>query len=110
MIRGAVAIGITPETAMQLVVRCARDSIPPLRLEIPLDVAANPDTKPGDVRKRVNRPWRTVKREMESLYMLRLLSCIETEETRNEKVHRDWHYRLADDSDEIVLRKMMDRT
>jgi hypothetical protein len=109
VIRGAVAIGMTPDAAMRLAVRCARDSIPPLRLEILLDVAANPDAKPGDVRKRVNRPWRTVKREMESLYTLRLLDCIETEETRNEKVHTNWHYRLADDRDEIVLQKMMEK-
>ena len=42
MIRGAVAIGMTPAAAMRLAIRCARDSIPPLRREILLDVAANP--------------------------------------------------------------------
>ena len=67
MIRGAVAIGMTPQAAMRLAIRCARDSIPPLRREILLDVAANPGSRPGDVRKRVGRPWRTVKREMEVL-------------------------------------------
>ena len=42
MIRGAVAIGMTPAAAMRLAIRCARDSIPPLRREILLDVAADP--------------------------------------------------------------------
>ena len=39
MVRGGVAIGMTREEAMRLAIRCARDSIPPLRLEILLDVA-----------------------------------------------------------------------
>ena len=31
LLRGAVAIGMTPADAMRLALRCARDSIPPLR-------------------------------------------------------------------------------
>jgi hypothetical protein len=54
---------------------CARDSIPPLRPEILLDVAKHPDSRPGDVRERINKPWRTTKREMEALNMLGLLCC-----------------------------------
>ena len=108
MIRGAVAIGTTPQAAMRLAIRCARDSIPPLRREILLDVAANPGSRPGDVRKRVGRPWRTVKREMESLYMLRLLECVEEEEDHGygEKMRTTWRYSLAAGFDRDTLLAM----
>ena len=109
MIRGAVAIGMTPAAAMRLAIRCARDSIPPLRREILLDVATNPGSRPGDVRKRVGRPWRTVKREMESLYMLRLLQCVEEEEEApayGEKMRTTWRYSLAANFDRDTLLAM----
>ena len=86
MVRGGVAIGMSRERAMQLALRCARDSIPPLRLAILRDIAINPDTRPGDVRKRIGKPWRTVKREMEALTMLGILECDEeTEETESDE-------------------------
>ena len=95
--------------AMRLAIRCARDSIPPLRREILLDVATNPGSRPGDVRKRVGRPWRTVKREMESLYMLRLLQCVEEEEEApayGEKMRTTWRYSLAANFDRDTLLAM----
>jgi hypothetical protein len=108
MIRGAVAIGMTPAAAMRLAIRCARDSIPPLRREILLDVAENPGSRSGDVRKRVGRPWRTVKREMEALLMLRLLQCDEEleEEVQGEKMRTAWRYSLADKFDRATLLAM----
>jgi hypothetical protein len=107
LIRGGTAIGMTPEAAMRLATRCARDSIPPLRLEILADVAANPDTRPGDVRKHVGRPWRTVKREMESLYMLRLLECTESEIKKQDgSIKNDWRYSLDPDIDRDTLLTM----
>jgi hypothetical protein len=105
-VRGAVAIGMTPAAAMRLATRCARDSMPPLRLKILLDIAANPDSRPGEVRKRLSRPWRTVKREMDSFYMLRLLTCIEEEVTQGEKVRTDWHYSLDPKFDRDTLLAM----
>src|SRR5262249_15225430 len=39
VLRGAVAVGMSRERGMQLAIRCARDSIPPLRRDIILDVA-----------------------------------------------------------------------
>jgi hypothetical protein len=108
MVRGAIAIGITPDAAMRLALRCARDSIPPLRREILLDIAANPGSTPGDVRKRIGRPWRTVKREMEALLMLRLLQCVEEleEAVPGEKMHTTWRYSLADAFDCATLLDM----
>ena len=59
IVRGGVAIGMPRKEAMRLAIRCARDSIPPLRLEILLDVATHPDTEVGDVRRRISKPWHT---------------------------------------------------
>ena len=82
--------------------------MPPLRREILLDVAANPSTRPGDVRKRISRPWRTVKREMECLYMLRMLHCVEEQvsDSGSDKPRTDWRYSLADNFDRDTLLAM----
>ena len=81
IIRGGVAIGLSRKAGMQLAIRCARDSIPPLRLEIMLDVANNPRTTAGDIRKRIRKPWRTVKRQLDALTMLGVLIIDEESET-----------------------------
>jgi len=107
LLRGGVAIGMTPADAMRLALRCARDSIPPLRREILLDLANNPDSRTAEVRKRISKPRNTVRRELECLHMLGLLSCDETEEFgKDGKEHTIWRYRLADDYDEETLRTM----
>jgi hypothetical protein len=108
IIRGSVAIGMTPKQGMRLAIRCARDSIPPLRREILIDVAANPGTNPNNVRKRVARPWRTVKREMEALFMLRLLQCDEEEGAKidGEKAKTKYRYYLAQGFDRPTLLAM----
>jgi len=80
MVRGGVAIGLSPVDAMRLALRCARDSIPPLRRDILLDIAQNPWAEPKDVRKRIEKPRNTVRRELEALHILGLLSCDEEEE------------------------------
>jgi hypothetical protein len=92
VVRGGVAIGMERGEAMQLAIRCARDSIPPLRLAILLDVAAHPQARANQVRARLDKPWRTVKREMEALTMLGVLRCEEIEE----KEGVAWLHRVAD--------------
>jgi bifunctional DNA primase/polymerase-like protein len=107
MLRGAIAVGMTPKDGMRLALRCAQDSIPPLRRDILLDVAANPDTLATDVRKRISKPSRTVRRELECLHMLGVLRCDETQETDREGKERTiWRYRLADDFDAETLGTM----
>ena len=107
LLRGAIAIGMIPADAMRLVLRCARDSIPPLRRDILLDLADNPDTRVAEVRKRISKPRNTVRRELECLHMLGLLRCDETEHTGSDgKVLTIWRYRLADDYDKQTLRRM----
>jgi hypothetical protein len=50
-----------------------------LRLDILIDVAMNHGTQVGEVRQRIGKPWSTVKRELEALTMLGLLTCEEEE-------------------------------
>jgi Bifunctional DNA primase/polymerase, N-terminal len=109
MVRGGVAIGMSREQAMKLAIRCARDSIPPLRLEILLDVALNPGSEVTGVRKRITKPWTTTKRELEGLQMLGLLLCEEeTVEAEEEggKAKTKWLYRLAPGFDRETLLAM----
>jgi hypothetical protein len=104
VVRGSVAVGISREKAMELAIRCARDSMSPLRSAVLCDVAINPQSGVGDVRKRIGKPWQTTKRTMEALTMLGLLTCDETTEpSMNEGGETDgrkkWEYRLADNID-----------
>src|SRR5262249_24094074 len=61
LVRGGVAIGLSPEEAMRLARRCARDTIPPLRLKILLDLAAHPKSRPLEVARRITRPRTSVR-------------------------------------------------
>jgi hypothetical protein len=86
IIRGGVAIGMTLAEAMRLAIRCAKDSMPPIRLAILQDLWAHPDSQLSEVRARLNMPWNTVKRQLESLYLLQVLTCAESVDTAEEKV------------------------
>ncbi|HUR35471.1 MAG TPA: hypothetical protein VM032_16825 [Vicinamibacterales bacterium] len=79
MMRGACALGIARTDALHLALRCARDSMPPLRLAILEDVAANPRAKTREVRQRINKPKSTVDRQLQALHMLDVLDCEEVE-------------------------------
>jgi len=108
LVRGAVAIGMTAEDGMRLAIRCARDSIPPLRCAILLDIAAHPNSEPHEVHRRIGRPRNTVRRELEALHMLRLLQCEETDE-ENDKgkvVKTIYEYSLDDKFDRDTLLAM----
>jgi hypothetical protein len=107
LLRGAISIGMSTAAAMRLAMRCAADSIPPLRRDIMLDLADHPGSQLVDVRKRISKPRNTVRRELDCLHMLGLLHCAETEDLAydGKRITR-WHYRLADDYDEATLRAM----
>ncbi|MFC4137136.1 MULTISPECIES: bifunctional DNA primase/polymerase [unclassified Microbacterium] len=72
--RGGMAIGLARGDALALAIRVARDSMPPLRLEILEDVAANEWTPLRDVVKRVDKPRSTVDRQLQALDLLGLLT------------------------------------
>ncbi|MCC7244018.1 MAG: ArsR family transcriptional regulator [Acidobacteria bacterium] len=103
MLRGAVAIGLDRPAALRLALRCARDSMPPLRLAILDDVAANPGTLTKDVRRRLAKPRATVDRQLQSLHMLGVLACDEEEGTHRGHDVTLWRYRLAEGIDTDAL-------
>jgi predicted transcriptional regulator len=87
------------EEALRLAIRCARDSLPPLRLAIIDDIAANPASSPREVRQRLDKPRTTVSRELESLHMLGVLTVDEVEEAWRGKETTVFRYSLADGID-----------
>jgi hypothetical protein len=80
LVRGAVAIGLDQRAAINLAIRGARDSMPSLRLAILEDIAAQPGASPGDIRRRIDAPRRTVDRQCQALHMLHLVTCDEKKE------------------------------
>jgi hypothetical protein len=95
IMRGAIAIGIPHLEALRLVIRCARDSMPQLRLAVLRDVAENQDARLIDVRRRLEKPRATVDRTLQALHILGLLRCREEEAERAGKDINIRHYSLA---------------
>ena len=106
MVRGGLALGMNRAAAMRLALRCARDSAPPLRTEILLDLASHPRSRAIDVSHNVTRPLRTVRRELEALHMLRLLRCDEEQSAVDEN-KTIWRYSLAEAFDRATLLSMV---
>jgi len=97
ILRGAIAIGMSPRDAIRLVLRCARDSMPQLRLTVLRDIAKHRDSRVIDIRRRLQKPRATIDRTLQALHMLRLLICREEEEKRGGKTVQTRHYTLADE-------------
>jgi hypothetical protein len=95
IIRGAVAIGIPRHEALRLAIRCARDSMPPLRLTLIDDLAANPGSSAIDVRKRINKPRSTVDRQLQALHMLGVLDVSEEEAEYGGRRVTRWFYTIT---------------
>jgi hypothetical protein len=95
IMRGAVAIGMTPEAALQLVIRCARDSMPQLRLTVLQDLEQHPNSLVIDIRRRLQKPRATTDRTLQALHILGLLTCREQEQERGGKTVQTRRYSLA---------------
>ena len=91
---------------MRLATRCARDTLEPLRRDLLLDVAANPESTPDEIHTRVVRPLTTVKQNLMVLQVLRLLTCEEREERRGTRVFSVPYYSLAPELDRATLLRM----
>src|SRR5262245_37858485 len=80
--RGALAIGIDRPAALALALRCARGSIPPIRLSVLRDLADHDadDCRVADVAKRLRKPWRTTQRTLDALWVLELANRIEVDD------------------------------
>jgi hypothetical protein len=106
IMRGGMAIGMDRLQARRLAIRCARDSMPPLRLTVLRDIAENPGSRVGEVRGRLQKPRATLDRTLQTLHMLGLLTLEEEDEEderENGKKGRGWQYWLADNVDLAVL-------
>lgn len=100
VLHGAVAIGHSRDSALRLAIRCARDSMPPLRLAILDDVAAHPASNTADVRKRLGLPRATVDRQLQALQILGLLDVDEEAGTWAGREATRWTYTVSA-SDEV---------
>jgi hypothetical protein len=103
VVRGSVALGMGRDHALALAIRCARDSMPPLRLEIVDDVAAHPGSTTADVRKRIGKPRSTVDRQLQALHMLGVLTVDETEIEWAGKPATRWSYSVTDGIDRKAI-------
>ncbi len=100
VVRGAAAVGITKDDAMRLAIRCARDSVPPLRLAIIDYLAANPVSTTGDVRTGIDKPRSTVDRQLQALHMLGVAEVDECDGLSQKGDQRTkWYYSLRGDID-----------
>lgn len=102
---GAVAIGVGRDDALRLAIRCARDSMPPMRLAIVDDLAANPDSTTAQVRKRIGKPRTTVDRQLQALHMLGVAECDEEEREYAGQPSIRWRYSLTQGIDPSALQK-----
>jgi hypothetical protein len=103
MMRGALAIGLSRTDALALALRGARDSMPPLRLRVLEHVAVNAGSRREDVSRELDLPATTVRRTLDSLQLLKVLTRKATGKT---KVH---HYSVADDLDTSVLHPLSEK-
>jgi hypothetical protein len=99
IVRGGIAIGLSRKASLRLAIRCARDSMPPMRLAIIDDLAEYPYSTPTEVRKRLDKPRATVDRQMQALHTLGVL----TPEEVQAKERKTWHYTLAEGIDPANL-------
>ncbi|MBR0714047.1 ArsR family transcriptional regulator [Bradyrhizobium liaoningense] len=97
IMRGAMAIGMSHGNALRLVIRCARDSMPQLRLAVLCDVAKHPDSPVIEIRRRLQKPRTTIDRTLQALHILGLLVCREEERARGGQIVQVRFYKLADD-------------
>jgi hypothetical protein len=95
IVRGAIALGMDRRDSLALAIRCARDSMPPLRLAILDDVAANPGSPTKDVRKRLAKPRATIDRQLQALHILNVLDVDEEPIMHGDTERTIWRYTVS---------------
>ncbi|MDI9936582.1 bifunctional DNA primase/polymerase [Rhodococcus sp. IEGM 1351] len=94
---GGLAIGMTREAALDLALRCAADSMPPIRLAILNDLLTNPDSTSSEVARRVDQPRKSVDRQLQALDALQLLTKYDYHSELGEDGHTkcSWRYTIS---------------
>ena len=100
--RGGLALGMDRSEAMDVVSRCASDTMPPLRLRVLADVADHAESTTANVVTRLQLPRMTVDKLLQELHLLELL--VVTEQPWGESVR--WAYTLAPDVSTDALKKL----
>lgn len=101
LFRGGICLGMGRDRALDLAIRCARDSMPPLRLAIIDDVAEHPASALSVIRRRLDKPRDTVRRQLDALHLLGVLTVTEVKDERGNT--KDL-YSLADKIDPAALK------
>ncbi|MFW3112997.1 hypothetical protein MHAE_04400 [Mycobacterium haemophilum DSM 44634] len=102
LFRGAMTVGLDRGAALRLAIRCARDSMPPLRLAIIDHLADHPYDTTNAIRQALGKPYNTVRRQLDALHMLGIADCDEIPgATAAGKTV--WHYTLANDIDPTAI-------
>lgn len=100
MMKGGMAIGIDLPDALDLALRCVRDSIPPVRLECLIDLSKHADCSVAEIAGRINRPWNAVDRAIQALHSVQIVTASSVGKS-DDKVR--WVYNICDWADMSCL-------
>lgn len=104
VVRGGVSAGMPRPEAMRLAVRCSRDSIPPLRLQLIDFLAGHPDADTLTIVKALKKPRTSVRKELDALDQLGIVNNNGGEPSKYRG--RDitiWEFALAPDIDASAI-------
>lgn len=108
LMRGAIAIGLSRADAMSLAIRCARDSMPPMRLLILEYLAVNSSgAKLSEIWRGLDLPRTSIKRHLDALHQLKLVTMREEilppKDGEAQPPKSEFRYTLPDDVDPRVV-------
>jgi hypothetical protein len=98
IMRGALALGMPRAHAVNLALRVAHDSVPPMRLAVLIDVAGHAGTTTTEVQGRLQKPRTTVDRTLQELHVLGLVTISPAPTGL-----QGWRYRVDAKTDVSVL-------
>lgn len=102
IMRGGIALGMDRPEALDVAIRCAGDSMPPLRLAVLGDVLAHPKTLYGETANRLQLPRKSIDRVMQELHLLGVLEAVPEPYGQGER----WRYHIASSIDATALAKL----
>jgi len=102
IVRGGRAAGMGRPSSLALAERVARDSVPPLRLDVLRFVLDTPYCTTAEATKGLQKPRSTVDRALQSLHVLGLLRVEDAPQGE-----KGWRYALADELDLDALRGLV---